>query len=30
LTGVCNMPQLEGGLLMVLPDEDNGGVDGKL
>ena len=28
VTGVGRIPQVEGGLLLVLPDEDNGGVDG--
>jgi len=28
VTGVGNTPQVEGGLLVALPDEDSGGVDG--
>lgn len=28
-TGVCSTPQLDGGLLIVLPDVDRGGVAGK-
>lgn len=28
-TGVGSRPQLDGGLLVVLPDVDSGGVDGK-
>jgi hypothetical protein len=30
LTGVWIMPHVEGGLLMLLAAEDNGGVEGKL
>lgn len=29
LMGVCRVPLADGGLLMVLPEEDNGGVEGK-